>query len=173
MYIKLIGATLILFSGTSIGWILSNIYINRIKELKELQLALSILETEISYGQTVLPEALKKTSKLINKSFEELFYDSAEKLKKSRQDSFAEIWEQQIKKYNRKCDLNQQDLEILINWGQQIGCSDLESQIKINQLALKRLEQQEEKAHEIARKKVKIVRYAGVLISLMVIILFY
>ncbi|MFW6287122.1 MAG: stage III sporulation protein SpoIIIAB [bacterium] len=173
MFIKLFGAMLILVSGTSIGWIISNVYLNRVKELKDLQLALSILETEISYGQTILFEALKKTSALISQPLSSLFLLAAEKLKDSRKESFADIWEKELAQYKSNCDLLNEDLEILKNWGQQIGCSDLSNQIKINQLAIKRLEQQEKKAEEIAKKKVKISRYSGLLISLMVIILFY
>lgn len=173
MFIKLFGAMLILVSGTSIGWIISNIYLNRVQELKELQLTLNILETEISYGQTILQEALKKTSSLINEPLSSLFIVAADKLKESRKESFADIWVKELEKYKDNCDLLNEDLEILSSWGQQIGCSDLSSQIKINQLAIKRLEQQEKKAEEIANKKVKISRYSGVLISLMVIIIFY
>lgn len=173
MYIKLFGALLILSSGSSIGWIMANMYSSRVKELKELQLALSILETEISYGRTILPEALKQTAAILSQSLADLFYKTGEELKDSKKQSFDEIWLNRIEKYKSKSYLLKEDLEILKNWGHQLGCSDLENQINVNQLAIKRLEQHEKIASEIARKKVKVLRYAGVLISLMLIIIFY
>ncbi|MEJ6950078.1 hypothetical protein [Natronospora cellulosivora (SeqCode)] len=173
MFIKLFGALLILISGSSIAWIMSNIYLNRVKELKDMQLALNILNTEISYGQSILPEALRQTANVINEPLSELFASSAEELKNSKKESFDEIWQRRLKRFKYKCDLLDEDLDIMKVWGQQIGCSDLNNQINVIQLTIKRLEQQEEIANEIAEKKVKIARYTGVLISLMVIILFY
>ena len=49
--VKFTGACLILISGSSIGWILASVYLNRERELKELQVAFNILNTEMSYGK--------------------------------------------------------------------------------------------------------------------------
>ncbi len=171
--IKLFGAFLILISGSSIGWIYGSIYLNRVRELKELQLALNILDTEISYGRVIIPVALKSTLDVLSPSLAKIFYEAANQLELSRDYNFYEIWQEIINNQSKNTYLNREDFEILINWGRQIGASTVENQIKINKLTIKRLEQHEEIARDIATRRVKPVRYAGVLISLMVIILFY
>lgn len=171
--IKLFGAFLILISGSSIGWIYGSIYLNRVRELKELQLALNILDTEISYGRTILPEALKSSIDVLSPSLSKIFYEAANQLEISKNYNFYELWQEIINNQSKNTYLNGEDFEILINWGRQIGASTLDNQIKINKLTIKRLEQHEEIARDIATRRVKPVRYASVLISLMVIILFY
>lgn len=171
--VKLFGAFLILISGSSIGWICGSIYLNRVRELKELQLALNILDTEISYGRTLLPEALKTTIDVLSPSLAKIFSDAADELDRSKNYHFYELWQDIINNNSKKTYLSREDFEILINWGRQIGASNLDNQIKINKLTIKRLEQHEIMARDIAIRKVKPVRYAGVLISLIVIILFY
>lgn len=173
MTIKIFGALLILTSGSSIGWIIGTQYLNRVKELRELQLAINIFDTEISYGQTILPEALKFTASSLNSSLSHLFEEAAEDLSKSGGRTFSEIWHDKLKQnFHTNC-LLKEDIQILEEWGQQIGNSSLTNQSKANRLTIKRLEHAEQRAQEIADKRVKLVRYSGVLVSLMVIILFY
>ncbi|HHU92874.1 MAG TPA: hypothetical protein GXZ20_07020 [Halanaerobiaceae bacterium] len=171
--VKFCGACLILVSGTSIGWIIASVYLNRERELKELQLAFSILNTEISYGKNLLADVLESTARVLRPPLAYIFSRTGEELANSREKGFADLWQENIAKYGKESFLLEEDLEILINWGRQIGTSSLDDQVKVNQLALKRLEQQEEEAREIARQRVKPIRYAGVLLSLMLIILFY
>ncbi|MFW6021906.1 MAG: hypothetical protein ACOCQW_00085 [Halanaerobiaceae bacterium] len=170
--IKMIGSLLILISGSSIGWILANKYLQRIQELKELQLAFNILSSEIAYGRTLLPRALKLTGGTISYPLAGIFENAGSELKKSRTGNFAELWENIIKTYMSKSYLKSEDIDILLNWGCQVGSSDLENQINIINITIKRLQQNEKLAKEAAEKRVKPMRYAGVLLSLMVIILF-
>lgn len=171
--VKFLGASLILISGTSIGWILASVYLNRERELKELQIAFNIINTEISYGKNLLADVLQNTARVLRPPLSYIFNQAGEELDNSREKGFAELWQEIVEKYGKQSFLHQEDLEILITWGRQIGISSLEDQVKINQMTLKRLEQQEDLAGEIARQRVKPIRYAGVLLSLMIIILFY
>ncbi len=173
MFIKLIGACMILVSGSSVGWLIASTYLNRIRELKDLQVAISVMDTEISYGQVLLPEALRSVSNIINGPNSQLFYEAAEELEYSGGQTFAEIWSSKTAKYYQWNNLLKEDMDILLNWGRQIGTSTLSEQGNINQKTIKRLEQHERFAREIANKRVKLVRYAGILVSLLVIILFY
>lgn len=173
MVIKLIGAFLILVSGSSIGWIIGSIYINRVRELEELQLALHIFDTEINYGQTILPQALRITSRMIKDPLSKLFLQTANELSSTRKKNFFELWQKGLHNLYHKSSLTRNDIKILINWGRQVGNTSLENQQKINKLTIQRLETQEKLARDLANQRVKPVRYAGVLLSLMVIILFY
>lgn len=173
MTIKILGALLILLSGSAIGWIIGSQYLNRIKELQDLQLAINILDTEMSYGQTFLYDALEITASVVNEPLKTLFSNCSQELKTNHGKAFSQVWKKSLNKNYRHNNLTRNDLEFLVKWGVQIGSTSLENQKKANQLLIKRLEQQETAAEEIADKRVTIVRYAGVLISLLVIILFY
>ncbi len=173
MSLKLFGAMLILISGSLIGWIIAAEYQNRVKNLKELQLAFNLFDTEISYTRTLLPLALEKIAEGINYPVSILFASSVERLKGKKEKTFSEIWQEVLADNANITYLKENDIKILKEWGQQIGYLGLEEQKKVNKLTLKKLEQAESKAQEIADTRVKLLRYAGILISLMVIILFY
>ena len=158
--VKLTGACLILISGTSIGWIIASIYLNRERELKELQLAFNILNTEMSYGKNLLADVLENAADALRTPLSSIFSRAVEELKNSRERGFAELWQELVEGYGKQSFLSREDLEILII-GKQIGTSSLADQVKLNQYTLKRLEQQEEEAREIARQRVKPIRYAG------------
>jgi len=173
VFVKILGAVLILVSGSSVGWLLGSSYLNRVREIKELQLAINIIDSEMNYGQVLLPDALKTAAKLLKGSTAALFLEASKELENSAGELFTEIWVQKLEKYYHQNNLLREDINILSNWGQQLGISSLREQKNINKKSLRRLEQQEEIAREISRKRVKLVRYAGVLLSLLVIILFY
>ncbi len=171
MTIKLAGAFLIIISGTASGWIISLQYLKRIEHLQQLQLALNLFETEISYSQPMLVEVLFAISKKIRPPLADLFENTALSLLDNRDCVFAEIWENELKKNSSYNCLNCDDLQLLKEWGSQLGSSSLEGQKKINALTLKKLAQAEKEAREDARKKVKISRYGGLLLSLLIVIL--
>ena len=171
--VKTIGALLILLSGSSIGWIISNIYLDRVRELRELQLAINIINTEITYGKTILSRALIRAAENLSSSMRLIFLESGRALTAGTGKTFHELWAETIEKYREGLNLNKEDLVILMNWRLQIAVSALENQSALNKLVIKRLELQEKEALEFASKRVKTARYAGVLLSLMIIILFY
>lgn len=173
MPVKIIGALLVLMSGSYTGWILGTQYLKRIRELKELQVALNIFDTEITYGQTILSEALRVSSSALQGPLSRLFEETAEILRKKGGQTFIEIWQYQLKKNYRRNNLVREDMLILKEWGQQVGNSSLANQNKFNSLTIKRLEQAEKRAEKLAEKRVKLMRYAGFLVSLLIIILLY
>ena len=173
MTIKLIGAVLILSSGSLIGWVLALKYIKRVEEINQLQMGLNLLNAEISYTQTRLDEALRKAGEKLNYPISKLFTDTSHKLSSSPGTPFPKIWIKEVKINFQINSLTEKDNQILMEWGQKIGSYGIEEQKNINQLTLKKLEQAGKNAQTIVNKKVKLIRYAGVLISLMVIILFF
>ncbi len=164
---------MILVSGSSVGWLIGSTYLNRVRELKNLQVAINVFDTEICYGQVLLPEALKNTAQILQGPNSKLFSEAAQELENSGGKTFAEIWPHKAAQYYQWNNLLKEDMDILLNWGRQIGTSPLPQQTNINKTTIKRLEQQEELARHVAEKRVKLVRYAGILVSLLVIILFY
>ena len=173
MSLQLLGALLILLSGSFLGWIIALQYLERIKQLKELQSAIDLFNSEIRYTQPILHQALARTAKKLDKPISILFLEAAESLSQKKGHTFNDIWQQKLNNNFKNNYLLKQDKDILQEWGQQIGSSDLEGQRNINKLTLKKLEKLIEQAEVEAEKKVKLIRYSGFLISLTIIILLY
>ena len=173
MKIKVFGAVLILISGSAIGWIIASQYIKRVNQLKQLQSGINLFNAEIGYTQTLLPKALQEIADNLDYPISKLFYETAHKLSEKKGKTFTEIWEERLESNFKINSLLKSDIKILREWGQQIGDSGLEEQKNINELTLKKLEEMQKRAQRKAQKRVKLTRYAGVLLSLLVIILFY
>ena len=58
--IKLLGALLIVFSTTWVGWDIAKRLVARPKQIRDIRAALQILEAEIMYGHMPLREAVLK-----------------------------------------------------------------------------------------------------------------
>ncbi len=105
--VKFTGACLILISGSSIGWILASVYLNRERELKELQVAFNILNTEMSYGKNLLADVLENAAGVLKPPLSSIFSRAGEELKNSREKSFSELWEELVDRYGRQSFLAQ------------------------------------------------------------------
>ncbi|MGI6187422.1 MAG: stage III sporulation protein AB, partial [Brevibacillus sp.] len=78
--VKLIGAVLILFSASMIGWQIGRNYAFRPVQLRALLVALQMLETEIVYGLTPLHRAFVKIGHRVPDEVGRLFLTAAELL---------------------------------------------------------------------------------------------
>jgi len=169
MWIKLCGILLILISGTGIGYAIAGVYTHRVNYLQELHLAINLINTEIVYKQTVLSEALKKSSCEVGPPVSDIMHKAATCLQNKKDSLFAPLWRDLL--LNSK--LHPDDKKIMNEWGKMVGSTQLAEQEKNNKLTMKKLVIARERAEKIADKKVKLARYSGVLISFLIIILCY
>ena len=173
MVLRTLGGLLILISGSLIGWLISLQYSKRIVQLQQLQLALNIFETEISYTQKILADTLQTIGEKLDEPLAILFKNTARKLTTNQSQLFFEIWQQELQNNQQLNCLSPTDNKILKEWGQQLGISGITGQQNINKLTVKRLEYAEKQAKKIAASRIKLSRYGGVLLSLLLILLLY
>ncbi|MFW5962323.1 MAG: hypothetical protein ACOCQR_01795 [bacterium] len=171
MIMTLLGSILILGSGWIIGSIINNVFINRIQQLRDFRFILNLFNDEIAYSQTPLPTILKRVSKKANYPLSGIFKETYQRLEKNNGELFSDIWSAMLKE-NNELMLTEGDIEILIQWGEQIGSSPIEGQKKINNIAIKNLQEIEENIREETKTNVKLIRYASVLGSLAIVIYF-
>ncbi|WCK53153.1 stage III sporulation protein SpoIIIAB [Aneurinibacillus sp. Ricciae_BoGa-3] len=171
--LKLIGASIILFSTTFTGLKAAGRLARRPVEIRQLQTALKLLQTEIVYGATPLSQALDHIAKRISGSVGKLFSMVAGMLNgqqeltvyQSFETAAAEIWPTTAMKQPEK--------EILLQLGGILGLSDREDQKRHIELALMNLQSEEKHSLDQQSKYEKLYKSMGLLSGLLVIILLY
>lgn len=169
--IKLLGALLILLSGTAVGFLQAAKYVDRSKELRILIHALQRLETEINYGHTPLPDAFTVTAAAIEQPIQELFQLTATMIRSEQELSLNEAWSQAVEKCWIHTSMKTREKEVLLRMGSVLGMSDAEDQQKHLQLAQMQLKAEEETAREEQDKFAKMWRSLGALGAVLIVIL--
>lgn len=156
---------------TSLGYLYSGIYVKRFENLVSLKGAIKILETEIIYGSTPLPDALLNVYEKANPKIREIFKDIHDDLVKNRRvlvfNSFLYVEEKMSSEYFFK----KQDIESFMDLGRVIGSSDRYDQEKNFKLILDQMDSFIEEARNERDKNEKMYRNLGVLCGLGIIIM--
>lgn len=173
MLLKLLGGSLVIISSSMIGFIVAGYYKQRPEILRNLQGALSMLETEINYAHTPLPEALKNVGKRCEKEVSELFIKTMRHLTKNEGLTAGESWEKALNEFSKKTSLKENEIEILTSFGKYLGISDKDDQIKNIKLTIANLKQQEALAIEERQKNERLYKYLGVLVGLAIFLLLF
>lgn len=169
--IKLLGALLILFAGTAVGFLQAAKYVDRAKELRILIHALQRLETEINYGRTPLPVACLVTAEATEQPIRELFLITASLLQGEQELSLHEAWSVAVEQCWSTTSMKTREKEVLLRMGSVLGMSDSEDQQKHLQLAQLQLKTEEVTAREEQDKFVKMWRSLGALGAVLIVIL--
>ncbi len=170
--LKLIGALLIVGACGYTGFAVAKKYRLRPKELRFLRSALQMLETEIAYGATPLPDAFELVAARCDKSVAALFALTKELLVGGDGITAGEAWNEALNRFQRKSALNSGDAAILRSLGVNLGISDREDQIKHLHLAQEQLRTEAAKAEDEAAKNVKLYNYLGFLGGLTIVLIF-
>lgn len=170
MFKILIATVIILICGT-LGLLVANNFKLRPWQLRQLQSGLQMLETEIVYTATPLPEALIKTSEQLEKPVKDLFAVSGRALLSQRNKQVSGAWQDGINQLAEESALSEKDLTVIKSLGHNLGSSDSEEQIKHLQLLRAQLRQHEATAEEEKKKGEKLWRYCGFLTGLIIVLL--
>ncbi len=147
-------------------------YRRRPMELRYLRSALQMLETEISYGATPLPEAMDRVGQRCEAGIAALFSLTRDKLLAGEGVTAREAWDEALAHFYKNSALNRADLAVLKALGSGIGISDRLDQVKHLRLAQEQLKIEEAKAEVEAEKNVKLYNYLGFLGGLTIVIIF-
>ncbi|CAM3788114.1 stage III sporulation protein SpoIIIAB [Cohnella lubricantis] len=169
--LKLIGAALVLFAGTMIGFAQGARFAERPRQIRHLLHALQRLETEIGYGQTPLPEALQRVAQAIPKPLSALFAQVASALRSGTGVTVRECWERTFADGWPSTSMRGGEREALLRLGATLGGSGKEDQLKHVRLAMLQLQAEETAAREEQQKYEKLSRSLGVLGAALVVIL--
>lgn len=171
--LKLVGATMVVAASGFGGMAVAGSYSRRPKELKSLRSALQMLETEISYGATRLPEALSQVARRCDGMVSFLFSRAAAELSSMSGITAGEAWEKSLESYYPGTALKPRDFSVLRNLGANLGISDKEDQIKHLRLAMDQIGLEVSGAEDEAARNVKLWSYLGFLCGIMVVLVLY
>ncbi|EFM09885.1 stage III sporulation protein AB [Paenibacillus curdlanolyticus YK9] len=171
MLVKMIGAALILFAGTLIGFLQAARYADRPKHIRQLAGALQRLETEIVYGRTPLPEAITRIAANVQQPTARLMEAVTAQLQQSDGRTFNECWEAAIRSQWPSTAMRSAELTVAIRLGSTLGISDKDDQLKHLRLAAVQLKAEEDAARDEQAKYEKMSRSLGVLLAILVVIL--
>ena len=168
--LKMIFIISILIISTYIGFAYGENFRRRQDELKEILKALTILENDIVYGTTPLPEALENLSKKVRKPLNNLIDAITNRLKKGNVESVYEAALEEFTVVEIEFYLLDDDKKVMGDFFKSLGESGVYGQEKIFSLAIEGIKINIKDADESAKKNVKLYRYLGVCFGAMIII---
>lgn len=170
--LKLVGAALVLFAGTLLGFLQAAKFAERPRQIRQLLHAMQRLETEIGYGQTPLPDALDRISSLLHPPpLAALFAGASERLRDGTGATVQQCWESSIHEGWPKTAMRAGEKEAMLRLGASLGGSGREDQLKHMRLAVLQLQTEEALAREDQQRYEKLSRNLGVLGAALVVIL--
>lgn len=153
------------------GLKVASYFSRRPAELRSLQDALKMLDTEIMYRATPLPIVLKKIGQAGEGSIAMIFMAAGEALDQEQGITPAEAWKKALLENWRLTSLSQDDHAILASFGELLGTSDREEQHKNITLTSLHLSREEEKAQLEREKNERLWRYGGFLLGISIVLL--
>jgi stage III sporulation protein AB len=166
--IKIIGCLLILGASTIAGFVFSESFKRRLKQLNEIERAIGQLENEIEYTYTPLPEALESVAQKSELPISNVFLKASELLNSNNVETVYEAFNICFKE--ESVDLNPDDINVVLDLSKSLGNSDIEGHKKIFSLAKGNLKKRIALAEEAKSKNVKMYRYLGFSIGAMIVI---
>ena len=168
--LKLIFVISIVLISTYIGFAYGDTFRKRRDELKEILKALTILENDIVYGTTPLPEALENLSYKICEPITNFVKAVADRLIKGDVESVYEGALEEFLLLENEFYLYDDDKKIMADFFKSLGESGVYGQTKIFSLAIEGIKMNLKDADESAKKNIKLYRYLGICFGAMIMI---
>ena len=165
MTLKAGGFALVATAGYMVGQTVASSYARRPDDLKQCQVALELLASEVEYASTHLGAALQRVGRSLEGQVGEAFHRAAAALKDSGGVT-AEAWEKALEWLQTTTALNRADIEVLRTLGLRLGATDRVDQLRHLAAAIQRLRVQEDLAHQARNRNETVWRYLGALAGL-------
>lgn len=173
MLFKVIISFIIIGCSSAIGIIYANTYIERSKLLASMLSTMQMLETEIVYSGTPLPEVMQKIASKTRREIAMILLSTAEILNRKEGYLFNEAWEQAVKIETKNTSFNKGDIDLLVSLGKNLGISDSKDQIKHIHLTMEEIKRSYELSIMEQNKNVRLCRNFGFLIGITIVIIFF
>lgn len=170
---KILGALLIILSCSCIGFLGGQKIAARLKQLQKLRRDLTLLEMDINYAATPLPEALARLASLSEWPISFLWQETCAHLGNGEGLTAEEAWYKALKKFSSLTALTENDLAVIRDFGAGLGTANRQEQMKKFKLLQGQLSSLENQAEEIKQKHERMWRTMGVLTGIALVILLF
>lgn len=171
VWLKVLGALCVFFSATALGEFKARSLAARVRHLQQFQQSLGLLEAEVAFTRTPLPEAFIRVAAQLDNPVEQLYRAAARYLRPGTSLTPREAWQSSLEKVRPLTCFTPGDGEIIASLGVSLGSGRQEEQLKQIRLVARRLESVLPGALENKRKGERMWRYMGVLGGMTLIIL--
>ncbi|MGD6815572.1 stage III sporulation protein SpoIIIAB [Metabacillus sp. 84] len=167
--VKLIGAVMILFASTWIGFEIAGRFGKRTRLLRELKVALQSLEAEIVFSQKPIKAAASDLAGQLEQPLSHFFSQFSSILSGGGKNTKA-AWEESLEQLAASSTLQKNELEVMRQFGETLGRHDLISQQKHIKLAMVHLEREETEAADRQNRYERMIKSIGFLSGLLLVI---
>ncbi|PTM58518.1 stage III sporulation protein SpoIIIAB [Desmospora activa] len=171
--IKLLGAAFILFATSAAGFLTAKRFKDRPRQIRQLRAALSLLQTEITYGSRRLDQVCAHIAQREAAPIGSLFGWAGEYMERLDGASTFECWRRAVTQTWPHTVLKETEKQILLDFGKTLGISDREDQLQNLRRAQTALEGEEALARDEQERYEKMCRSLGVLTGALIVILIY
>lgn len=168
--VRLIAAGLILFSCSAMGLIIASSYGKRVFNLRQLITLIQMLESEINFARSVLPEIIKSEAAQFSGETRKFLDTLNNHLADATGENFSTIWEHGVVGLAQG-GMPNLVLEDMLACGRILGTSDTNEQTKHLKILLIRLEQALKIAEEERGKHTRLWQYLGFSAGLLIVLL--
>ena len=127
---------------------------------------------EIQYGKAPLQEACLQIGERLPDPFREVLHSISEEISKKNYQSFEWVWREQFQLREKEFYFTEQEMEVLLGIGKNLGYLDVDAQIRHLQLYQREVDELLERMQRTAKEKKKVYRSVSLMIGAMVILLF-
>ena len=164
--IKIFVLFLVFLISTYIGVLISNKYLNRVKDLKEIKKALNMFLNKMKFTYEPIPQIFNDISNKTNENISYVFKEASNKMKEMPADI---AWKYSLKSSNTS--LTKEDKETLKGLGDMLGKLDIDGQVSQIELINNFIDTQIESAEEEKKKYVKMYKTLGITVGLTIVII--
>ncbi len=171
--LKMIGIMLILISSTKIGFSLASRLEKRKSTLEGFKNSLSMLEAEISFAQNSLSRAFYNISHTISPKVISEFYEDVYMTIDAEKKPLGAAWSECLDSFSAKMCISRADAQVLKNFSNRLGKSDIENELKNIHAAAALIDMQLEDAKNACNTSKKMYQSAGILTGILVVVLLF
>lgn len=169
---KYIALFLIFLICSYIGFSYGENFRDRSFNLKEFQKAVMLMNNEIIYSNTPLPQLFNNVSLKIQGVFSNIFYEISEDLSEGKADSVYDIFSLVYPKYESNIKFKPEDYNILVDFFKSLGETGIWGQEKIFKLTSDELMKNYTEAESEAKTNIKMYRTLGICAGALIVIFF-
>ena len=165
---RIVGIIMLFFVPVIISYNSVDKISKRIIELKCCLIMLNEIKTRIAYSITTVADIISELS--ISDAYRPLSF-LKESIWSNKDESFANKWKISVEKFSEICGMTKSDCELLLQFGQGLGISDLENQLSHIELYKDMFSRQLVDATDNAGSKKRLYLSIGIILGCATIII--